>query len=911
MSLSAEREDLLNGRLQELLSAEGIPAEAEVPSARHRLDVKVFLGEFAIVLEAKTGFSASKKQSARKDALARLEQDHADAVIAVCYPANSTRKTLNLDTRLLVSMHATKNWVKSTPSGLAQLIRRLPHELGDPDRMARSLSDSLDLAVERLTENQSRELATALDYPEKEGAKRAMLVIASAAMFHARLDDHLEGLHPIWDARTARDPGGPAQFTGTWPPVKLQDALTGNDLIASLDEAWNLILALDYKPVFETARAALAAPTQSYGFSAAVRSAASAGARVVRSAGGARHDLLGRIFHRVLGTARNDGSYYTSSSAAALLAGISLSSECVPEELSEFKVIDPACGTGTLLMAVAERVRDLRTPETAEEDGRTLIESVLTGLDVNLTACHLAATTLGLLSPTVTFDKMGIHRVRLGVEDDVAHLGSLELLARGNAEVGQMRLLGWPQVRVSQIDTGAEADVNEETPRVESANLVIMNPPFTRDSLRHDQFSRAEEKLIKDREKLLMGETAAHLSGNSGPFIVLGERLADPQEGTLAAILPLSAATAPSGLKIRMALAEKFWIEKVVTSHDPLRIAFSENTNISEMMVVCRRWDSGSGVETKPPTEFFNLAVNSDRPTDAISLAERIYKGDLDGTEVVKFSWPAERMAEGDWSPVRFYSPYLVATFEALKSGALFSTPIRELGEFAEVGPAGRRVRDVFARSEVPTEKGWRALWNHDADTTQSLRAETDCYVTPKSGEREEKLAYKYWKQRSNLLISNRISTPTSRVVSVRLEDKVLGSAWVPANVHDRLANDLGGSDKWEKAMCVWLNSTFGILGWLGCCSTKKLVYPQIALESQRALPTPVFNRRMVLRLSQLFEEVADRPLKRWADAPADETRKRLDFVLSRELGCEDETVARVRWELSLEPSVTNQRKSC
>ena len=66
----------------------------------------------------------------------------------------------------------------------------------------------------------------------------------------------------------------------------------------------------------------------------------------------------------------------------------------------------------------------------------------------------------------------------------------------------------------------------------------------------------------------------------------------------------------------------------------------------------------------------------------------------------------------------------------------------------------------------------------------------------------------------------------------------------------------------------------------------------------------------MILRLSQLFEEVADRPLKRWADAQADETRKRLDSVLSRELGCEDETVARVRWELSLEPSVTNKRRS-
>ena len=31
-----------------------------------------------------------------------------------------------------------------------------------------------------------------------------------------------------------------------------------------------------------------------------------------------------------------------------------------------------------------------------------------------------------------------------------------------------------------------------------------MNPPFTRDSLRHDQFSRADELVIKRREKTVM-----------------------------------------------------------------------------------------------------------------------------------------------------------------------------------------------------------------------------------------------------------------------------------------------------------------------------------------------------------------------------------------------------------------------
>ena len=42
-----------------------------------------------------------------------------------------------------------------------------------------------------------------------------------------------------------------------------------------------------------------------------------------------------------------------------------------------------------------------------------------------------------------------------------------------------------------------------------------MNPPFTRDSLRHDQFSKADERKIKAREKQLFANKPVHLSGNS------------------------------------------------------------------------------------------------------------------------------------------------------------------------------------------------------------------------------------------------------------------------------------------------------------------------------------------------------------------------------------------------------------
>ena len=124
---------------------------------------------------------------------------------------------------------------------------------------------------------------------------------------------------------------------------------------------------------------------------------------------GLRHDLLGRIFHRVLDTARYDGSFYTSTAAAVLLASLAIREEdnnwADVNAVANLRICDPACGTGTLLMAAAERIRDLRNAagSTSLDDeealGLLLVEDVLWGYDVNLTATHMAASTLGCFLP--------------------------------------------------------------------------------------------------------------------------------------------------------------------------------------------------------------------------------------------------------------------------------------------------------------------------------------------------------------------------------------------------------------------------------------------------------------------------------------------------------------------------------
>ena len=441
----ASFEPLLNERLSSLLTGLGLVAEPEVSQAgsSKQIDVRVEVGRLIVAVEAEV----DSRSGALSDSQARLDQAEAgevavDVAVAVSYPPGLQRDAFVEATPFEWTVLPSEEFTKGTVAELVASLKRIPEDYGDPEEQARLLDQALDLAAERLSAAQTRELAKAMDLPEgAAAAKRALLVVAAAAMFHTRLDAYLPEARPQLDGRTIT-PENPVgdPFAGDWPPAKLQDCVTADDVVGSLYEAWQLILAVDYRPIFEAACRALHAPTQDAAWDRSVRAVTGVALRVSRSAASARHDLLGRIFHRLLNTARYDGSFYTSTSAAVLLAGLAIGEDDLPEDLTNLKIVDPACGTGTLLMAAAERIRDLRDPEPNRQqtDAAALIEETLWGLDVNVTACHMAATTLGLLSPSVAFRHMNIHLmplevIDLGVRKETL-VGSLELLDVGSIE---------------------------------------------------------------------------------------------------------------------------------------------------------------------------------------------------------------------------------------------------------------------------------------------------------------------------------------------------------------------------------------------------------------------------------------------------------------------------------------------
>ena len=917
--MPSEHEHTLNVWTAELLrDRHGIDAKQEQRQAdRRRIDIEVRIGPVKIALEAEQGQTAAKKREAINDADKRLAQKNADCAIAVCYPDGISHKAQIPDCRMLWTIrapdtqvpHSDASWTEANLGELASVIQFAPMQLGNPDLAAAGLSASLDRAIGRLGESQKREIARALDLPQSKratrlagqspsrwnhAAKRAMLVVATAVMFHSRLDAHRAELKPKHDNRQPER----TDFTGDWPPAMAQQCVKHADPIGAFYDAWELWLAVDYKPIFSTAQTALNGCPHDSAFTAAIREVGEAALALTRDISGLRHDLLGRIFHTVLDTARYDGSFYTTTAAATLLASLAITDDMCDwsdiDAIAKLRITDPACGTGTLLMAAAERIHELAP--AARDDaalGQALIQQVLTGYDVNLTATHMAATTLGLLSPTTRFQNMKIGRAFLGVDDaGKAHLGSLEFLD------AQPMMMPWPGMAqsVSQIDDGA--DMAQPDP----SDLVIMNPPYTRNSLRHDQFSSVDEEKIKDREKELFANTEASLVHNGGPFLTLAEFLTKIESGTIATVLPLVGATNYSTADTREKLAQRYHIDTIVTSHDPKHIYFSENTTIGEMLVICRRWDAENG--NKPPTRIINLAVNPETPAEAISVVQAIENGTManQGYGTVQ-QWDVSRIASGNWGGVQFLSPYLCEKFFEIQENQLF--PSTALGEIAGVGPLGRRIRDAYTRTDMPDAQGRMALWRHNTKVTQSMSAQVDSHITAKP--ENAHLADRYWNQRSRLLLTTHPRLNTMRVPTVIVDIPTFGSLWVPC----RLEVTESLLAKWEKALCVFLNSSIGLLSFLGDRTNKTPSRPNLSLDDLRKLFVPDFatlSDEAIQTLASTYDAHAQKTLLPLPQMDADPVRAALDDATCAALSIDPETTATIRRHLSAEPSITGKR---
>ena len=351
--------------------------------------------------------------------------------------------------------------------------------------------------------------------------------------------------------------------------------------VVGLRDTWLRICdEIDYVPVFELAASILDilidAPEESHSL------VIDPLVRAMESTRGLEgYDLSGRLFHTLPTDAKFTGAYYTSVPAATLLARLVFHDWPSHVDWSDYEfpaslnVADLACGTGTLLMAVADeagRRHEAAGGENASELHKAMVEQALYGYDVQLSA----ATSLAMLNPDIEFDRMNLYVMPLGVEWSSVWLGSLDFLGQDEVAV-QFALSsddgsgeGMSDRRVS--GRGSRSVVEGETARLPELDLAIMNSSLARSvggNLLFGNLPAAErQRLQSELSNRLKSRRASATAGLGAAFVAAASPKLRPREGRLALVLPATVCTGPSWEQTRSLIERDFDLDLVVTSPD-------------------------------------------------------------------------------------------------------------------------------------------------------------------------------------------------------------------------------------------------------------------------------------------------------------------------------------------------------
>ena len=166
--------------------------------------------------------------------------------------------------------------------------------------------------------------------------------------------------------------------------------------------------------------------------------------------------------------------------------------------------------------------------------------------------------------------------------------------------------------------------------------------------------------------------------------------------------------------------------------------------------------------------------------------------------------------------------------------------------------------------------------------------------------------AHECWERGSRLLLPEQPYLPSVGAMAVVLEEITVGSMWTNFSITKNHRQPEG----YEKALCVYLNSTLGMLAMLGASTLRddpKRLWPTGA--QLKSLPVPKCGQKdgAVRIMAAAFDELCDRDLSPLSLLDACAVRKAIDAAVCESLGIDDAMVHSIRGHLSAEPSVRTE----
>ena len=701
----------------------------------------------------------------------------------------------------------------------------------------------------------------------------------------------------------------------------LSTLMSSANLKKELENSWQYIINyIDYEPVLDITLSILKNIPASPVIDRQLRTLANLAYDIASSKVLLKHDLFGRIYHRLLlgNLVKYHATYYTSIPAARLLARLlvnlpsDLAADTIPPTYGKetIRIVDFACGSGTLLSAIYKEIDAKHRIDSErisiDELHKYLVEEGIWGFDVLHHAVHLAATVLSLHNP-IPVKASKLFALRLG---EGKYLGSVNLLSSPN--LGQDILLtGGIKVE------GESIGVAKREPKVVTVpefHICIMNPPFTRSvggNLLFGSLPKEERKELQKTLSQLLKEkdlTGIGQAGLGAVFVFLADKYLI-KNGRMGLVLPRAVLSGVSWQKVREKLLDDYHVEYIITSYEANNHwNFSENTDLSEVLLVARKKTEKR--DRSHYTFFVNLWKKPSNELEAIYLGTQLkelydsaklydiensnaspYHLKLHGKKIGEVY--SAKLTENNFGVYNIFSQMeLNRVMLFLRKGIVYLPDQGIVGSVrlstlskkgAEIGPDVRQVHSTFKVSETSVGSIYRAFWGYDSSIIKTISQIPNAYLEPKNA----KAARDLWKKSGKLLIVERARLNTYTVLATYLDEDVLSNVWWPVKMEGETA----------KMLAVWLNSTFGNLLLLSIAEVTQ--GPWVKFKKEHLWEMPIIDverigRRAKTSLLSLYDKefhgrkICEFPFKALPEEFANPVvRREIDQEICKALGLE------------------------
>ena len=707
--------------------------------------------------------------------------------------------------------------------------------------------------------------------------------------------------------------------------------------------AWREIQKVNYAPIFNVAYnlvETLAADDKLVG---EILSVLRDTARELEKMGLAQeHELAGIVFQKLIDNRKILKANYTRPESSALLCALALPE--LNSDPKKLKIADFACGTGSLLNGVYQRLLMLyeQTGGKGETIHQYMMENNLVGCDILPNAAHLTASIIASTYPDVRIGGTRIHTMPYGTprKDGLYAIGALNLLSDP----------GTLPIPLSTMETasgqGSEATDLKDAFKHGEFDIVIQNPPYTRSGA--DSNSNLPKSIFadkKEKEKMQASRKAQKclLRGNNpglGPdFVDLADRMLK-QNGKMAFVLPLTTIVGNSWHKVRRLWTEEYHDVIVITIADTDidRCTFSADTNMAECLIIAvkgkskntgratfvclMRCPSGE-LEAGEVARVINEIKDIRKLEDCINKGNTIQIGDDIIGQAISAPLSSDEVG---WPVSRIKDLTVVQSTYQLTNGVLLlprqKTPIDisicQLSEIARTGADHRDIHDPGKRGAFDVEIGcpdtaeYPCLWKVDCKTQRSILVSPDSHAFIRQHAREK--AQKILELNSRVHYNRDMGFNSHSLAVMFTEQETIGVDSIPNIVFKE-------KEIYDYVWTLWSNSTLGFLCyWLS--SSKQ--HPgrgrgsKASLESMSTLDVRKLSDEALANAEQIFNQLKHKQMLPFNQMDEDPVRHELDrLLLSDVLGITEserpdvhEGLDLLRKMLCKEPSIHGGKKS-